>query len=103
MTVFACNPCECGGNDDCPDCDPCPSCGMGEAGTWDTHFDRSICACGSMHTYCNECGTVVDGCPYDGRLTESGEPELAGTPVGGPKPLSVSPCPCEGGDGCVCQ
>lgn len=29
------------------------------------HFDRSLCGCGTMHTYCNDCGEVLDGCPLD--------------------------------------
>lgn len=41
--------------------EPCPRCG-GDAG--DNHFDRSLCACGSMHTCCNKCGTPLDGCEY---------------------------------------
>ena len=28
------------------------------------HFDRSLCACGSMHHYCDHCGRALD-CPYD--------------------------------------
>ena len=44
--------------------DQCPSCG-GDAG--DNHFDRSLCACGSMHTCCNNCGYALDGCEYDAR------------------------------------
>lgn len=31
----------------------------------DNHFDRSLCACGAMHFYCNDCGEVLDDCPYD--------------------------------------
>lgn len=27
-------------------------------------FDRSLCACGSMHNYCDDCGTA-DGCSLD--------------------------------------
>ena len=30
-----------------------------------TWFDRSLCACGVMHTYCEDCGLAVDGCDYD--------------------------------------
>lgn len=29
-----------------------------------THFSRSVCACGSMHDYCDTCGEAVDNCPY---------------------------------------
>lgn len=29
-----------------------------------THFDRSVCACGSMHDYCDDCGVPID-CPYN--------------------------------------
>jgi hypothetical protein len=28
----------------------------------DIHFDRSICACGSMHYFCNQCGTQAEPC-----------------------------------------
>ena len=28
----------------------------------DISFDRSICACGSMHYFCNQCGTQADPC-----------------------------------------
>lgn len=42
-------------------CDRCPSCG---AHAGDTNFDRSLCACGSMHDYCNGCGSAYD-CPLD--------------------------------------
>ena len=27
-------------------------------------FDRSVCACGSMHDYCDECGAAMN-CPLD--------------------------------------
>jgi hypothetical protein len=30
----------------------------------DVSFDRSICACGSMHNYCNQCGAAHE-CPFD--------------------------------------
>lgn len=39
----------------------CSSCG-GDAS--DNHFDRSLCACGVMHTCCNACGTPLDPCEY---------------------------------------
>ena len=26
------------------------------------HFDRSICACGLMHHYCNDCGKTLEPC-----------------------------------------
>lgn len=28
----------------------------------DIHFDRSICACGMAHYYCNQCGTQTEAC-----------------------------------------
>lgn len=28
------------------------------------HFDRTICACGAMHSYCATCGSLQDPCPY---------------------------------------
>ena len=28
------------------------------------HFDRSLCACGAMHNYCDDCGSVLD-CELD--------------------------------------
>lgn len=40
----------------------CPGCG-GDAG--DNWFDRSICACGAMHTCCAKCGRALDGCEYE--------------------------------------
>lgn len=27
-----------------------------------THFDRTLCACGAMHTYCDDCGHAIDEC-----------------------------------------
>ena len=30
----------------------------------DTWFDRTLCACGMMHTYCDDCGRVMGWCPY---------------------------------------
>jgi hypothetical protein len=35
----------------------------------DHSFDRSICACGSMHYYCVDCGAQVDDCAGEFRLT----------------------------------
>lgn len=32
-------------------------------------FDRSVCACGSMHDYCDECGAAMD-CPLDAQTQE---------------------------------
>lgn len=32
-------------------------------------FDRSVCACGSMHDYCDECGAAMD-CPLDNEPQE---------------------------------
>ena len=37
-----------------PECPPCPH----ESAS----FDRSVCACGSMHDYCDDCGEAID-CP----------------------------------------
>lgn len=37
----------------------CPHCG----GTKGFSFDRSLCACGAMHDYCEDCGLPLD-CPY---------------------------------------
>ena len=37
----------------------CPGCG-GDAS--DSSFDRSLCACGSMHYYCANCGAQLDEC-----------------------------------------
>lgn len=36
----------------------CRACGGGDG----PHFDRSICACGSMHYYCGGCGAQDDDC-----------------------------------------
>jgi hypothetical protein len=36
----------------------CANCG----GTTGFHFDRSLCACGSMHDYCDDCGWPLTGC-----------------------------------------
>ena len=49
------------------------------------HFDRSLCACGSMHTYCNDCGAQLDACNE-----EQGEPEAIR------EPMPVSPEVAEG-------
>jgi hypothetical protein len=50
------------GTDEDAEDERCPSCG-GDAG--DNWFDRSLCACGSMHTCCAKCGHALDGCPYE--------------------------------------
>lgn len=36
-----------------------------------TSFDRTICAdpCGSMHTYCEDCGKCLDDCPWSDEPT----------------------------------
>jgi hypothetical protein len=39
----------------------CPHCG-GDASR--NSFDRSICACGAMHTYHDDCGLPLDDCEY---------------------------------------
>lgn len=36
----------------------CENCGSDDG----PHFDRSICACGSMHYYCGDCGSQDDAC-----------------------------------------
>lgn len=36
-----------------------------ECGTTGMHFDRSLCACGMMHHYCDGCGIQVDPCWLD--------------------------------------
>lgn len=38
-----------------------------------THFDRSLCACGSMHTYCDDCGQAVDACDVEPRGDYAGD------------------------------
>lgn len=29
------------------------------------YFDRTLCGCGAMHTYCNICGERDDDCPLE--------------------------------------
>lgn len=29
------------------------------------YFDRTLCACGAMHSYCDTCGERDDSCPLD--------------------------------------
>lgn len=41
----------------------------------DQHFDRSLCACGAMHTYCNDCGINLDECPYEETATAASAEE----------------------------
>lgn len=31
----------------------------------DVRFDRTLCACDTMHNYCGDCGKVLDDCPYE--------------------------------------
>ena len=48
----------------------CRHCG-GDAG--DNHFDRSLCACGAMHTYHDSCGNPLDECEceiWEGTLAD---------------------------------
>lgn len=45
-----------------------------------THFDRSLCACGVMHTYCDDCGAVVDGCSLDEYAGDVGSKADGGKP-----------------------
>lgn len=53
----------------------------------DSWFDRSLCACNSMHTRCTDCGKPMGGCPFDECLGpwREGEPatETVGVPSGG--------------------
>lgn len=56
----------------------------------DINFDRSICACGSMHYFCNQCGTQAEPCsdekPSAAKIVppkrdpRTGEPLTTGTP-----------------------
>jgi hypothetical protein len=46
----------------------CAGCG-GDAG--ENHFDRTLCACGQMHTCCNNCGRPLDECPCDASAASS--------------------------------
>ena len=51
----------------------CPYCG----GTSGFSFDRSLCACDSMHDYCEDCGHALN-CPLDDPdplLSEASEAE----------------------------
>ena len=52
-----------------PSFELCPDCGADAGDNW---FDRSICACGLMHTRCRGCGGAYGECPY-----ETGEDEAA--------------------------
>ena len=40
----------------------CPGCGGPASDNW---FDRSLCACGAMHTCCSNCGQALDDCEYE--------------------------------------
>jgi ribosomal protein L37E len=33
-----------------------------DCGSNDYHFSRTLCACGSAHDYCNDCGLQVQFC-----------------------------------------
>lgn len=47
----------------------CFDCGYNCRHDW-THFDRSFCACGSMHYYCDTCGEALD-CELDDPYAET--------------------------------
>lgn len=50
----------------------------------DTHFDRTLCACGAMHEFCNDCGKALF-CPWD----ESQEGAEADRPQDLPVPANA--------------
>ena len=39
--------------------DTCPNCA---GGAGDSRFDRTLCACGRMHFYCQRCGNQLEPC-----------------------------------------
>jgi hypothetical protein len=47
----------------------CSSCAYNCRHDW-THFDKDLCACGSMHEYCDTCGEALD-CALDDPNSES--------------------------------
>lgn len=47
----------------------CSQCAHNCRHDW-THFDRDLCACGSMHEYCDTCGEALD-CALDDPWAES--------------------------------